>query len=84
MEEVNLQTQQKVEPKQEQKIEKPKGPGLVERLKNRIAKYKRVIDVARKPTREDFVSSAKITGVGITILGVIGFVIFLLYFLVVR
>ena len=84
MEESNVQGQQKVEPKQEQKVEKPKGPGIFGRIKNMLANYKRVIDVARKPTKEDFISSAKITGSGILLIGVIGFIIFLLYFLVTK
>lgn len=69
-----------------QKAEQPKekGPSIFDKLKNRIANYKRVIDVARKPTREEFLSSAKITGSGIAIIGLIGFVIFLMYFLVVK
>ena len=79
MEEANVQ---KVEPKPEQKVEKPKGPGIAGRIKNMIANYKRVIDIARKPEKEEFVSSAKITGTGIVLIGTIGFVIFLLYFLI--
>jgi protein transport protein SEC61 subunit gamma and related proteins len=82
MEEANVQQQQ---PKpQEHKAEKPKGPGIAERIKGKIANYKRVIDVARKPTKEDFISSAKITGSGMLLLGAIGFVIFLIYFLVTK
>ena len=70
-------------PKQEvKKIEKPKGPGIFGRLKNILSNYKRVIDVARKPEKEEFISSAKITGAGIIFIGAIGFIIFLLYFLV--
>lgn len=80
MEEASIQQPKK----EEQKTEKPKGPGIFDKLKNKLANYKRVVDVARKPTREDFVSSAKITATGIAILGVIGFVIFLIYFLVVK
>lgn len=79
MEEANLQGQNT--PKQE-RVEKPKGPGILGRIKNTIAGYKRVIEVARKPTREDFTSSAKITGTGIVMIGAIGFVIFLIYYLV--
>jgi len=87
MEEANVQPQQapkQVQKKEEKKTEKPKGPSIFDKLKNKLANYKRVVDVARKPTREDFVSSAKITATGIAILGVIGFVIFLIYFLVVK
>ena len=63
-------------------MEKPKGPGIFGRLKNTISNYKRVIDVAKKPEKEEFISSAKITGTGIALIGAIGFIIFLLYFLI--
>jgi protein translocase SEC61 complex gamma subunit len=82
MEEANVQVQQ--QKPQEHKVEKPKGPSIVERIKGKIANYKRVIDVARKPTREDFLSSAKITASGLVLLGMIGFAIFLVYFLVTK
>lgn len=64
------------------KIEKPKGPGLFSRIKNKISQYKRVVNVSRKPEKEEFISSVKITGTGIILIGVIGFIIFLLYFLI--
>jgi protein transport protein SEC61 subunit gamma-like protein len=77
------QAEQKQEEKpKEQKIQKEKGPSIFGRLKNRLLNYKRVIDVAKKPTKDEFVSSAKITGSGIILIGVIGFIIFLIYFLV--
>ena len=41
-------------------------------------KYGRVLKMARKPTDEEFAKTSKITGLGILIIGVIGFVIFLL------
>jgi protein transport protein SEC61 subunit gamma-like protein len=39
---------------------------------------KRVLRVARRPGREEYVNVAKITGLGIIIIGVIGFVISLI------
>lgn len=41
-------------------------------------KYGRVLKMARKPTDEEFAKTSKITGLGILIIGVIGFVIYLL------
>jgi protein translocase SEC61 complex gamma subunit len=70
------------EKKASHKIEKPKGPGLFSRIKNRISQYKRVINIARKPEKEEYISSVKITGTGIILIGLMGFIIFLLYFLV--
>jgi protein transport protein SEC61 subunit gamma-like protein len=78
MEEANIQ--QKVE----QKIEKPKGPSNFSRLKNKIENFKRVVSVSRKPSKEEFFSSAKVTATGIVMIGAIGFVIFLIYFLVTK
>lgn len=85
MEEANVQPQQapqQVQKKEEHK-EKPKGPGIAEKIKNRLANYRRVVDVSQKPTKEDFIQSSKITGAGIILIGVIGFIVFLLYYLVV-
>lgn len=85
MEEANVQQQapQQVQKKEEHKEGKPKGPSIADKIKSRLANYKRVIDVSRKPTKEDFISSAKITGVGTVLIGVIGFIVFLVYYLVV-
>jgi protein transport protein SEC61 subunit gamma-like protein len=68
--------------KEIKKIEKPKGLGLFSKIKNKISQYKRVVNVSRKPEKEEFISSVKITGAGIILIGVIGFIIFLLYFLI--
>jgi len=47
--------------------------------KERLYRWKRTINVARKPDKDEFVSSVKISGSGIVIIGVVGFIIFLLY-----
>jgi len=73
-----------IEQKKEVKVEKPKGPGFLSRFKNKLVQYKRVLEVSRKPDKSEFLSSLKITVGGIALLGIIGFVIFLIYFLVVK
>ena len=85
MEENKEPTPQVQEPvKQEvRKEEKPKRPSIFSRLKDKLIQYRRTMEIARKPDREEFVSSAKITGVGIALLGFIGFVIFLAYFIII-
>ena len=82
MEETNESKPQETPKKEIQKVEKPKKPGIFSRLKNTLKNYKRVIDIARKPEKEEFFSSAKITGSGIALIGAVGFLIFLLYFLI--
>jgi protein transport protein SEC61 subunit gamma-like protein len=44
------------------------------RIKEKLENYRRVLTVARKPTKEEFQETAKITGMGILLIGVIGFV----------
>ncbi|MCD6476776.1 MAG: protein translocase SEC61 complex subunit gamma [Candidatus Aenigmarchaeota archaeon] len=65
-------------------VEKPKErkPGLIAKLINTIKQYQRVLYVAQKPDKQEFMSSLKISLIGITILGVIGYIIFLIYNLV--
>ncbi len=44
----------------------------------KINEYIRVLKFARKPTREEFYAISKVAAVGIVIIGIIGFVIYLL------
>jgi len=46
-------------------------------IKSKIRDYKRVLRIARKPGREEFTTSAKITSIGLLIIGFIGFIIFI-------
>ncbi len=50
--------------------------------KERLEEYRRVIAVSRKPDREEFLSTARITALGLFVVGMTGFVIYLLYYLV--
>lgn len=56
-------------------------PGFFSRIKNKISEYKRVLGISKKPDKKEFALSSKITGAGIIFIGLIGFIIFLLYFL---
>lgn len=44
---------------------------------SKIRDYRRVMRIARKPSRNEFTTSAKVTSIGLIIIGVVGFVIFL-------
>ncbi len=73
------------EPKPEKKSKKEHKKDKLRiglKIKNRLSNYRRVIEVARKPDKEEYLSSAKITGIGIAALGIIGFVLFLIFALV--
>ena len=47
-----------------------------------LKQYRRVLYISRRPDRDEFVNVAKITGIGIIIIGVIGFVITLIAMLI--
>ena len=42
-------------------------------------KYGRVLRLARKPTADEFVKSSWVVGIGIAIVGAIGFVVYLIW-----
>ena len=50
-------------------------------IRSRIREYKRVLQIARKPTKDEFVTSGKICTVGILLIGAIGFAIFMAFVL---
>jgi len=50
-------------------------------IKDSLRKYRRVIQIARKPTKDEFITSSKISALGIAIIGMIGFVIFTAFIL---
>ena len=43
----------------------------------KLSEYTRILKLARKPTREEFIMIAKVAGAGILLIGVIGFMIYL-------
>jgi protein transport protein SEC61 subunit gamma-like protein len=46
-----------------------------ESMANFIKQCQRVLKVSKKPDREEYVNVAKVTGIGIILIGVIGFII---------
>lgn len=48
------------------------------KIEHKINEYRRVLRIANKPDREEFVMSAKITGAGMILIGAIGFVFYLI------
>lgn len=47
-------------------------------LKKKLNEYTRVLRISKKPDREEFEMSAKVTGAGMLIIGLIGFIFYLL------
>ena len=52
-------------------------------LKSTLLRYIRVLQIARKPSKEEFLNSAKVSALGIFAIGLIGFLIFLAFILLV-
>jgi protein transport protein SEC61 subunit gamma-like protein len=50
-------------------------------MKARIRQCVRVLRIARKPGKDEFITSSKVSAMGIALIGLIGFVIFLTYIL---
>ncbi len=53
-----------------------------ERLQNFTREAKRVIRVSKKPDREEYLNFAKVTGIGILLIGFIGFIIVIIGMLI--
>ncbi len=51
---------------------------LVSKTKSFLIKCKRVLKITRKPTMEEFKAIVKVSGLGIIIIGLIGFLIVLI------
>jgi protein translocase SEC61 complex gamma subunit len=50
-------------------------------IRSTIRRYARVLQIARKPGKDEFTSSSKICALGIAVIGFVGFVIFLAFIL---
>jgi len=44
-----------------------------ERARSRISEYTRVLKLAKKPGRKEYSLTAKVTGIGIIIVGLVGY-----------
>jgi len=49
-------------------------PGIISR---KLREYKRVLSITRKPTMNEFQAVVKVTGLGMALIGLIGFSIFM-------
>ncbi len=54
----------------------------LETWRERLSQYRRTIEISRKPDRNEFLSAAKITALGMFIIGLVGFLMFVLYHLI--
>ncbi len=54
---------------------------LMINISERVKRYMRVLQVARKPNKDEFLASSKICMLGLFIIGIIGFLIYALFVL---
>jgi len=47
-------------------------------IKERLMNYKRVLQLCKKPSKEDFILTTKICAGGVLVIGLIGFVLYLI------
>jgi len=50
---------------------------LKNELMDKLREYRRVLKISEKPDREEFEMSAKVTGAGIILIGLIGFIFYM-------
>jgi len=84
MEDNKQQENQKPQQAPQPKVSKYEAPKEKKpsKIKAKLAQWKRTIEVAKKPDKEELQTSLKITMAGMAIMGGLGFIIFLIYNLV--
>jgi len=50
-------------------------------IKDTLRRYRRVMQIARKPSKDEYLGTSKICAIGIAIIGLIGFGIFMAFVL---
>ncbi len=53
-------------------------PTLIGKLKNFVRECVRVVKITKKPTKEEFKTISKVSGLGILIIGLLGFIVHLI------
>ena len=48
------------------------------KIKETLQNYKRVLKISSKPSKEDFSTTAKICAIGIAIMGILGFLLYII------
>lgn len=57
------------------------GTISLENITSAIKQYIRILQLTRKPSKDEFLNISKVAGAGILLIGIIGFVIYLLMIL---
>ncbi len=76
------QNQQETAEKKVASTKRIKKPGLWIKFKNKIKTYKRVLKITKKPNAKEFKMIVKVTSLGISLIGAIGFLIWIVLTLI--
>lgn len=47
------------------------------KIKEKLESYMRILKLSRKPDKDDFLTTAKICAIGIVVIGIVGFIFYL-------
>lgn len=53
------------------------------KIRERLENYRRVLIVARKPDKEDYVLTARVCALGVIVVGIMGFALYLIAALII-
>jgi protein transport protein SEC61 subunit gamma-like protein len=58
------------------------GSISLENITNSLKQYVRILQLTRKPSMDEFLTISKVAGAGILLIGIIGFVVYLIMVLI--
>lgn len=62
--------------------ENKSGSISLENITNSVKQYIRILKLTRKPSKDEFLMISKVAGAGIVLIGIIGFIIYLVMVLI--
>ena len=62
--------------------ENKSGSISLDNITNSLKQYVRILKLTRKPSMDEFLTISKVAGAGIVLIGVIGFIIYLIMILI--
>ncbi len=62
--------------------ENKSGSISLENITNSLKQYVRILQLTRKPSMDEFLTISKVAGAGIILIGIIGFVVYLIMVLI--
>ncbi|MBS3176679.1 protein translocase SEC61 complex subunit gamma [Candidatus Woesearchaeota archaeon] len=75
MEEQQETQEQETVEEEEVQTQQPSQPGRLQRFKSFLGECKRVLKITKKPTIMEFKTIVKVSGLGMLLIGLIGFLI---------